>query len=66
MPRVRDWNIWLYPGLGATLLAVVGVLRRRKWWSAQRYRYRASSQWKKIGIVPPNQRRSGTKYMVSA
>ena len=30
---VRDWNIWLYPGLGATLLAVVGVLRRRRWWS---------------------------------
>ncbi len=30
---VREGNIWLYPGLGATALALLGVARRRKWWS---------------------------------
>lgn len=30
---VRAWNTWLYPGLGATALALVGAFRRRKWWS---------------------------------
>jgi hypothetical protein len=30
---MREGNIWLYPGLGATALALLGVARRRKWWS---------------------------------
>src|SRR3712207_9137143 len=30
---MREGNIWLYPGLGATALALLGIARRRKWWS---------------------------------
>lgn len=30
--RVADWNVWLYPGLGATLLALAGLARRRRRW----------------------------------
>lgn len=31
---LREGNIWLYPGLGALALALLGIARRRKWWSA--------------------------------
>ena len=29
---VESWNIWLYPGLGATLLALAGLARPRRRW----------------------------------
>ncbi len=31
--NVRAWNVWLYPGLGATLLALAGLARTRRRWS---------------------------------
>lgn len=35
---ITTWNIWLYPGLGAALLALAGALRPRRHWSPPDWR----------------------------